>query len=103
MGTERAVQGYAALSTDVRVKVLRLLARSGDDGLPSGESARKLKVPANSLSQQLFLLSAAGLVHHEREGRNVFYKINFDEIKWLIKFLAVDCAAGRLKGIKIDG
>ena len=103
MDLERATHGYAALSTDVRLNILRQLARAGSDGLASGEIARKLELPANSISQQLFLLAAAGLVHQEREGRNAFYKIDFDAIKWLVKFLAVDCAAGHLNGVKIDG
>ena len=98
MDIERATQGYGALSTEVRLNVLRLLAKSGDEGLPSGEIARKLDVPANSLSQQLYLLTAAGLVEQERQGRNVFYRIDLDAIKWLIKFLVADCTAGRLTG-----
>jgi DNA-binding transcriptional ArsR family regulator len=102
MDLKRATQGYSALSTDIRLSVLRLLARGPADGLAAGEIARKLDIPANSLSQQLALLSAAGLVKQERDGRNVFYRIDFDGIKWLIKFLALDCAAGNVKGVKID-
>lgn len=103
MDIERATRGYAALSTDVRLSVLRLLARAGEEGLASGEIARKLDIPANSLSQQLFLLTAAGLVEQERRGRNVLYRIDLDTVKWLIKFLVADCTAGRLKGVRIDG
>jgi DNA-binding transcriptional ArsR family regulator len=103
MKTENAIRAFDAMSTDVRLSVVRLLARAGSKGLASGEIARKLNVPANSLSQQLSLLSTAGLVHQERDGRNVFYKVDFDAIKRLIKFLAVDCAAGHVKGVRIDG
>lgn len=102
MDLERAIQGYAALSTDVRLNVLRLLSKAGGEGLASGEIARKLDVPANSLSQQLSLLLAAGLVCQRRSGRNVFYAVDFAEIKWLIKFLVVDCANGQVKGVKIN-
>jgi ArsR family transcriptional regulator len=97
------MQGYAALSTEVRLKTIKLLARVGEEGLPSGEIAKKLNVPANSLSQQLALLLEAGLVTQEREGRNVFYAVDFDALRKLIKYLAVDCAAGRVKGVKING
>lgn len=103
MDAEQAMLGYAALSTEVRLKTIKLLARTGDEGLPSGEIARKLNIPANSLSQQLTVLSEAGLVTQEREGRNVFYAVNLDAIRKLIKYLAVDCAAGRVKGVKING
>src|SRR5438094_955317 len=97
------MRGYAALSTEVRLKTIKLLARAGDEGLPSGEIAKILNIPANSLSQQLALLSDAGLVTQERDGRNVFHAVDFDAIRKLIKYLAVDCAAGRLKGVKING
>jgi DNA-binding transcriptional ArsR family regulator len=95
--------GFAALSTEVRIKAIKLLSRAGDEGLPSGEIAKTLNIPANSLSQQLTVLSEAGLVTQEREGRNVFYAINFDALRKLIKYLAVDCAAGHMKGVKING
>jgi ArsR family transcriptional regulator, arsenate/arsenite/antimonite-responsive transcriptional repressor len=102
MDLKHAAEGYFALSTDVRLSILKLLAKAGSDGIASGEIARKLGVPSNSLSQQLAVLAAAGLVTQEREGRNVFYALDLEEIKRLIRILAVDCAGGRLKGVKID-
>jgi hypothetical protein len=33
----------------------------------------------------------------------VFYAINFDALRKLIRYLAVDCAAGHMKGVKING
>ena len=92
MDLKRAALGYGALSNEVRLQTIRLLARAGQSGLASGEIARRLNIPANSVSQQLTLLSAAGLVKHEREGRNVFYMADFDALKRLGKFLAFDVA-----------
>lgn len=89
MDLNRAAQGFSALSTDVRLSILKLLARAGEDGMASGEIAKKLKVPANSLSQQLQVLEVAGLVTHDREGRNVFYAVDLDEIRWLMTALAM--------------
>lgn len=102
MDLKQAAQGYSALSTDVRLSILKLLAKAGTDGMASGEIARKLNVPANSLSQQLSVLSAAGLVTQEREGRNVFYALDPKGIRKLVKFIVLDCAAGRVKGVRID-
>ena len=83
MNVEEATRGYAALSTEVRLNTLKLLARAGEDGLPSGEIAKKLNVPHNSLSQQLALLSAAELVKQTREGRNVYYALDLGALKKL--------------------
>lgn len=102
MNVEQATRGYAALSTEVRLNTLRLLARAGEDGLSSGQIAEKLEIPHNSLSQQMAILSAAGLVKQHREGRNVFYEIEFDALKKLIRFLVVNCAADQIRGIRID-
>ena len=103
MKTSDALVGYGALSTDLRMSILKLLSRSGPKGLASGDIARKLDVPASSLSTQLSLLSAAGLVLQMREGRNVFYRVNFEGLRSLIKFLAHDCGAGHVEGVRISG
>ena len=101
MEANEAVKGYAALSTDSRVNILRLLSKARD-GMASGEIARQLGVPANTLSTQLFLLSTARLVEQRREGRNVIYSVNQAAIKDLIEFLVEDCAGGRVKGVRIN-
>ncbi len=102
MNTEQATRGYGALSNEVRLNALKLLVRAGESGLPSGEIAKKLDVPHNSLSQQLALLAAAGLVRHKRDGRQVFYTVDLDAIKKLIKFLVVNCAHDQIEGVRID-
>ena len=102
MKTKDAIRGYAALSTEVRVSILKLLAKAGTEGLAAGEIARKLNMPHNSLSQQMSVLVAAGLVYQKRESRNVFYRIDFGGIRSLIRFLAVDCIGGRKIGVTID-
>jgi ArsR family transcriptional regulator len=101
MEAKEAIRGYAALSTDSRVNILRLLSKE-KGGLASGEIARQLNVPPNTLSTQLFLLSTAQLVEQRREGRSVIYKVNQDAIKDLVSFLIDDCAGGRLKGVRIE-
>lgn len=101
MESKLALKAYGALSGDLRMNVMRLLSEAGRDGLPSGEMARRLSVPPNTLSTQLGLLETAGLVEKRRDGRNVIYNVCLPTIKSLIHFLAVDCAGGRIKGVKI--
>jgi ArsR family transcriptional regulator, arsenate/arsenite/antimonite-responsive transcriptional repressor len=63
METEDALTRLSALSTRSRLDVLRLLASDGGSrGMQSGEIARQLEVPANTLSTQLLHLSNARLV-----------------------------------------
>src|SRR5689334_20149821 len=102
MEAKSAIKTCAALSGDLRMNVMLLLSEVGRDGLPSGDIARRLDVPANTLSTQLGLLENAGLVEKRREGRNVIYNASLPTLKKLIQFLAFDCAAGRIKGVNVS-
>ena len=66
MDIESVVTACGALATPSRVKILQFLAGAGSAGAPSGEIARKLDVPQNSMSTQLLQLSNARLVSHRR-------------------------------------
>jgi len=97
MELEEALTRLSALSTRSRLDVIRLLAKDGgSEGMRSGEIARRLEVPANTLSTQLLHLSNARLVRFHRKSRNIIYSANLDSIRELIEFLARDCAEGRL-------
>jgi ArsR family transcriptional regulator len=99
MELNAAVDTMAALSTPSRVEVLRLLAKEGKTGLPSGEIAVRLKAAQNTLSTQLMLLSKAGLVVSQRNKRQIIYRVNFETIRELMQFLADDCAAGEIRSL----
>jgi ArsR family transcriptional regulator len=58
----RAVRALDALAHDTRLKVHRLLVQAGADGLSAGFIARKLGLPASSLSFHLLHLQTAELV-----------------------------------------
>ena len=63
--------------------------------MAAGDVARKLGVPANTLSAQLLVLSNAGLVRARRDGRSIIYAVNFDAMRDLLVFLTEDCCGGR--------
>ena len=95
METENAVKRLSALAHEARLQIFRLLVKAGPDGMAAGEVARKLGVPANTLSAQLLVLSNAGLVRARRDGRSIIYAINFDAMRDLLVFLTEDCCGGR--------
>lgn len=90
-----AVDAFSALAHEGRLAAFRLLVWAGDAGLPAGELARLLDVPANTLSTNLGILSRAGLVSSRREGRSVVYAADYDGMSGLITFLMKDCCQGR--------
>ena len=90
-----ALDALSALSQETRLDTFRLLVRREPDGLPAGDIARELGVPANTLSAHLAILARAGLVVSERHGRIVQYRAEIAQLRDLMLFLAKDCCAGR--------
>ena len=95
METNQAIDALSALAQRSRLDVFRLLVRSGPKGLPAGEIADALAVPANTLSAHLAILSRAGLVRGERSGRSVIYSVDLGGMNALMTFLMKDCCQGR--------
>ena len=78
-----------------RLEAFRLLVRHEPEGLPAGELARALEVPANTLSSHLGILARAGLVTAERRSRIIQYRADIARLRELMLFLAKDCCGGR--------
>ncbi len=94
MVSELAVRRLAALAQSNRLEVFRLLVKAGPDGIPAGEISRTLSIAPNTLSAQLSLLSAAGLVKNRREGRSLIYSVEFESMADLLVYLMEDCCQG---------
>jgi ArsR family transcriptional regulator len=95
MEMETAIKRLSAIAQESRLEVFRLLVKAGPEGMAAGDVARRLGVPANTLSAQLLLLSNAGLIRARREGRSIIYAIAFDAMRDLLVFLTEDCCGGR--------
>jgi DNA-binding transcriptional ArsR family regulator len=95
METKAAVRALAALAQDSRLDVFRLLVQAGPDGLPAGEIADRLGIPASTLSFHVKALSQAGLVASRQESRFIYYSASFVAMNDLIAFLGENCCSGR--------
>lgn len=95
MDTSDATKLFAALSSPIRLNICRLLIKVGEGGMLSGELSTALDIPPNTASNNLVVLSAAGLVQNERQGRAVRYFADFQTIKALLSFLMEDCCGGK--------
>ncbi len=95
METYDAVGALAALAQESRLKVFRLLVRSGAEGMAAGAIAEALRVPNNTLSAHLGILARARLVTARKEGRSIIYAVNLAGTRELLSFLVEDCCRGR--------
>jgi ArsR family transcriptional regulator len=77
------------------MEAFRLLVRHEPLGLPAGEIADRLAVPANTLSSHLGVLTRAGLIKPERRSRSIVYRADLDRLRDLVLFLLKDCCGGR--------
>ena len=88
-------RSFAALANDLRLRIFRLLIGSGPDGLPAGQIALRLQVPASTLSTHLQRLQEAGLLKSWREQQKILYAVDTEGTRALIDFLVQDCCGGR--------
>ena len=94
MNKTQALSAFAALSQATRLDTIVLLVKAGTDGVAAGELARHLGIRHNLMSQHLNVLSQAGLIHSERQGRSIIYRIQFDALRGLSAFLLSECCQG---------
>lgn len=89
-----AITALGALAHPGRLEIFKLLVRAGPDGSAAGRIARAVDILPNTLSTNLGILSAAGLVTSRREGRSIIYAANYSAMSDLLAYLMQDCCAG---------
>jgi len=95
MEAESAILALAALAQPTRLEAFRLLVQHEPEGVPAGEIADALAVPANTMSAHLGVLSRAGLVSSQRRSRSIIYRADLGHLRALALFLVNDCCQGR--------
>jgi DNA-binding transcriptional ArsR family regulator len=94
MDRSKALDALAALAHETRLDLIRLLVAAGSDGLPAGEIAQALGLPASRLSFHLSALEGAGLIRSRRVARNVIYSVDTASIGRTIGYVLNDCCCG---------
>ena len=91
LAVEEAAQGFAAVGSEPRLTVLRVLVRAGTDGLTVGEIQERVALPASTLAHHLRFLAAGGLIEQERRGRAVVSRAAYRRVEALAAFLLDEC------------
>jgi ArsR family transcriptional regulator, arsenate/arsenite/antimonite-responsive transcriptional repressor / arsenate reductase (thioredoxin) len=95
MDEANAISGLGSLAQPTRLAVFRKLLAAHPGTVPAGELARLCEVPHNTMSTHLGVLSRAGLVEAERDGRAMNYRADLGAFRGLLRFLTGDCCNGR--------
>lgn len=95
MDETTAVAALAALAQSARLRVFRALVGAGPGGMTPGALSMLLDIPGSTLSFHLKELVHAGLVHVEREGRNLHYRPALGRMDELLAYLTDHCCMGK--------
>jgi DNA-binding transcriptional ArsR family regulator len=89
-----AASTFAALGSEQRLGVLRVLVQAGPRGLSIGELAERSDVSGSTLTHHMKILAAAGLIQQQKQGRSIIsVGAVYDDIEALCAFLMANCCA----------
>lgn len=97
--TTRLADMLAAMGTEPRLRIMRLLLSAHPEGMIVGEIGGELDIPSSTLSHHLEKLKNENLVNVRREGTYLWYMANTDALEELLKFLYAECCT-RNKAVK---
>jgi ArsR family transcriptional regulator, arsenate/arsenite/antimonite-responsive transcriptional repressor len=90
-----AINAFGALAQKSRLQIFRLLMQCGPEGMAAGDIARTLRIPHNTLSFHVAVLSRAKLVAPRKDGRSIIYAVDLKGTRELLAFLVEDCCNGK--------
>jgi ArsR family transcriptional regulator, arsenate/arsenite/antimonite-responsive transcriptional repressor len=82
---------FAAIGTEPRLRILRLLLSSYPDGIVVGDLQAELDIPNSTLSHHLDKMRNEDLVKVRREGTYLWYSANAEALQELLGFLYAEC------------
>ena len=94
LSAEQAASTFAALGSEQRLSVLRILVRAGDEGLSIGELGERSGITGSTLTHHMKILTQTGLVQQTKRGRSIICAaVAYDQIFSLSQFLLSECCA----------
>ena len=93
--TEKQITRYAdmfaAMGTDARLRIIRLLLSAHPDGMIVGDLRAELGIPNSTLSHHLDKLKNEKLVKVRRQGSFLWYSADTDVLQEILAFLFSEC------------
>ena len=89
--TARFADMFAAIGTEPRLRIVRLLLSAHPEGMVVGDIQSELRIPNSTLSHHLEKLKNEELLSVRREGTYLWYSANTDALQQLLSFLYAEC------------
>jgi ArsR family transcriptional regulator, arsenate/arsenite/antimonite-responsive transcriptional repressor len=90
---------FAAMGTEARLRIMRLLLSAHPEGMIVGDLQAELGIPNSTLSHHLDKLKSENLVKVRRQGPFLWYSADADVLQEILSFLFSECCT-RNKAIK---
>jgi ArsR family transcriptional regulator, arsenate/arsenite/antimonite-responsive transcriptional repressor len=91
----------AAIGTEPRLRIVRLLLAAHPRGMIVGDIGEELAIPSSTLSHHLEKLRNEDLVTVRREGTFLWYSANAAGLQELLQFLFAECCT-RNQAVKVE-
>ena len=82
---------FAAMGTDARLRIMRLLLSAHPEGMVVGDIQNELGIPNSTLSHHLVKLRDETLVQVRRNGTFLWYSANTEALQEILTFLFSEC------------
>jgi ArsR family transcriptional regulator, arsenate/arsenite/antimonite-responsive transcriptional repressor len=82
---------FAAIGTEARLRIMRLLLTAHPEGMIVGEIQNELGIPNSTLSHHLEKLRTEGLVKVRRQGSFLWYSADTEALQQILTFLYAEC------------
>jgi DNA-binding transcriptional ArsR family regulator len=89
--TARFADMLAAMGTEPRLRIIRLLLSAHPEGMVVGDIQAELGIPPSTLSHHLERLKHERLVNVRRESTYLWYSANTSVLRELLTFLYAEC------------
>ncbi|MCF4176887.1 ArsR/SmtB family transcription factor [Vibrio sp. McD22-P3] len=91
MKLEKAANILKELGHPVRLKIYKVIVKSGKNSITVGDIQAHLDIPSSTLSHHLAHLVSAELIQQVRDGRSIYCEAKFDNLDGVISFLIDEC------------
>ncbi len=91
MNLETAALILSKIGNPTRLKIVRILVRAGDRGMPVGTIQKQLNIPGSTLTHHISHLKSARVIRQERHQATLYCIMEYARLSDLVTYLTEEC------------